>query len=127
MRIAELVKTYKLINDPNAPNWSIRFVGAIAAGVLLLAGAGAIYWASGGHEGAPPNQIAATSEAAGDGTRTDYVGYLPSTFDAALGYDPARVDQALADWQIAHPGAQVLDQEAVWSASHVIGYRIHYR
>ena len=43
-RIPELVKTYKLINDPNAPGWSIRFVGAIAGALLLIAGGAAVYY-----------------------------------------------------------------------------------
>ena len=127
MRIAELVKTYKLINDPNSPSWSIRFVGGIAAVALLVVGGAAIYFASGGHQPGSINQLAATSEPQADGTRLDYVGYLPSTFDAALGFDPAKVDQAVRDWEAQHPGADVVAKEPVWAGSHVIGYEIRYR
>ncbi|MFA5860383.1 MAG: hypothetical protein WDA16_01680 [Candidatus Thermoplasmatota archaeon] len=128
-RIHELVKTYKLINDPNAPSWSVRFVGGIAGIALLLAGVGAIMWAAHSNDAATdsPNAFLATTQDNSDGSHTDYVGFDPARFDAAIGWDPARVDAAYADWQITHPNVQPLAKEPVWSGSHVIGYNVTYR
>jgi hypothetical protein len=128
-KIHELVKTYKLINDPNSPNWSVKFVGAVAGVVLLVAAVGAIAWASMGHApgGAEPNQALASTTDNPDGTRTDYVGFDPTHFDATLGPDLGKVDSMVSDWKTAHPGATILSQAAVWNGSHVIGYDITYR
>lgn len=126
--VRELVKTYKLLNDPNAPSWSIRFVGAVAAVAILLAGAVAILWVSSDHGAGPaPNALLATTQQNADGSRTDYVGFDPTHFDPTLGYDPARVDQMVTDWDAMHQDATVLAKQPVWSGSHVVGYDITYR
>lgn len=45
-KITDLVKTYRMLSDPNAPDWNVKFAGAIAVGIVLVAaGAGALYWA----------------------------------------------------------------------------------
>jgi len=44
-KIGDLVKTYRLLSDPNAPDWNVKFIGAIAiAAVVVAGGAGAILW-----------------------------------------------------------------------------------
>lgn len=125
-RIHELVKTYKLLNDPNAPAWNVKFVGAIAGVALLVAGAGAALWAS-HDQSATPNALYSTTQENRDGSRTDYVGFDPAHFDAAIGFDPARVDDAFAQWQAAHPTVDTFSKVPVWSGSHIIGYNVTYR
>ena len=44
-KIGDLVKTYRLLSDPNAPDWNVKFIGAIAiVAVVVAGGAGAILW-----------------------------------------------------------------------------------
>lgn len=50
--IRDLVKTYRLINDPAAPQWSIRFIGGFAVLGAVMIGAGAVLLFGGGDEGA---------------------------------------------------------------------------
>lgn len=124
MRIEELVKTYKLINDPEAPAWNVKFAGIAVAGVLVVAAiAGVSYQLQ---DQRPANAFQALSAHAADGSRIDYVGYDPASFDPALGLDGALIERALDNWARDHRGATVLDQEPVHSHGFLIGYRIHY-
>ncbi|HUR69785.1 MAG TPA: hypothetical protein VM370_11125 [Candidatus Thermoplasmatota archaeon] len=43
-KISELVKTYRFLSDPNAPEWNVKFVGGIVIALALLAAAGATLW-----------------------------------------------------------------------------------
>lgn len=64
-KISELVKTYKLLNDPNAPDWNVKFVGGAIVAIMVVAAAGAALWAAnrGGEvEAATSAPAAATSE-----------------------------------------------------------------
>jgi len=128
-KIHELVKTYKLINDPNSPNWSVKFVGALAGLAVLVAAIGALVYAGMAHApgGAGPNQALASTRDNPDGTRTDYVGFDPAHFDATLGPDLDKVNGMLNDWRSAHAGSTIVSTEARWSGSHIIGYDITYR
>lgn len=126
-KVATLVKTYRLLNDPNAPQWSVRFVSALVVAVIICGAGAAILFSAGTSSHSSPNAFAATTENKPDGTMVDYVGYLPSSFNAALGFDPARVDQAVRDWEVTHPAATVISKEPKWSAGHIIGYEIRYR
>lgn len=59
MKIHELVKTYKLLSDPKAPDWNVRFVGGIAIAALLVAGAaGALWYANAAQVPATPSATA---------------------------------------------------------------------
>lgn len=102
---------------------------ALTLGVVVLAFVGLVvgHLASGGS--VEPNQFTLRSyEAPAEGgTNEDYVGYIPGSFDPAVGYDPARVDAALADWQRAHDPAKTVEAEPVWSGAHIIGYTIRYQ
>lgn len=78
MKIAELVKTYRLLNDPDAPDWNVKFVGALAIATMLLAGAGALLAAedSRSHASAPaalsqPSEDAAPAPEECDPARFD--------------------------------------------------------
>ena len=67
-KIGDLVKTYRLLSDPNAPDWNVKFIGAIAiAAVVIAGGAGAILWAA-SHDAVPDAAPASVQEPAGDGT-----------------------------------------------------------
>lgn len=128
MNIPDMVRTYKLLSDGDGPRFSVRFVGAIVGVVVIVGALGALYYF-----GAPasttgdPNKFAATSSQGPDGTRVDYVGYLPDSFSPAIGFDPTRVDAAMREWYIEHPNAVVLSKEPRWVGSHLIGYEIRYQ
>lgn len=127
-KVATLVKTYRLLNDPNAPQWSVRFVSALVVAVILCGTGAAVWFSMTGEPASTPNAFAATTGSSADGrTLVDYVGYLPSSFNAALGFDPERVEQAVRDWEATHPMASVIAKEPKWSGGHVIGYEIRYR
>lgn len=127
MKIGELVKTYRIINDPEAPPWSVKFVGAIFLVAALAVGFGAIFYAS--HETPSPsgNALMSTSQANNDGTRTDYVGYAPGSFDAAAGFAQGSPDALLAAWKVQHPAATILAQQPVGAGGATIGYDVTYR
>lgn len=84
MKIAELVKTYRLLNDPDAPDWSIKFVGGVAIATMLMAGAGAILAAK-DPAGAGAAPAAAMQEAA------EPAAGAPATTPPEC--DPARLDR----------------------------------
>lgn len=43
-KISELVKTFKLLSDPNAPEWNVKFVGGIVLALGIVAASGALLW-----------------------------------------------------------------------------------
>jgi hypothetical protein len=123
--IAELVKTYKIVNDPNAPAWNVKFLGGVAVVAILLI-AGIAFMVAGDADRVARNSFAATTQREGDGMITDYVGYKPDTFNAALGFDATRLDEAMTDWEAWHGGAVIVQKTPTWSGSHLIGYTIRY-
>jgi hypothetical protein len=125
MRIAELVKTYRAINDPKAPPWSVKFVGAIFLLAVLVGGFVAIAYSA--HHQEAPNVVMATTQANADGTRTDYVGYAPNAFDPTHRIDSGTAEQQLQAWKDAHPGALVLKESPRTAAGQTIGYDVTYR
>lgn len=132
MRISELVKTYRLLNDPEAPAWNVKFVGAIGILGLVALGVGGIYWATAqdGSAAVPaPAALGAADarpDAEDDGAAAPlvaYVGFPPEAPSA----DPAAVEAALEAWKAAHPGARIVSQEPVRSASGALaGYSLRY-
>ncbi|HWH08857.1 MAG TPA: hypothetical protein VNX21_06625 [Candidatus Thermoplasmatota archaeon] len=125
-RTGDLVRTFKAVNDPNGPPWSIRFVGAVAAFAILLAGAGAVWWASQSKDDTGAGQFAAaTVQDHGDGTFTDYVGLAPASVPTAV--DASQVEAALRAWEAAHPGVTILKETPVHSGGQVVGYHVTYR
>ena len=125
-RTGDLVRTFKAVNDPNAPPWSIRFVGAIAAFAILLAGAGALWWASQPSQDVAPGEFAAaTVQDHGDGTYTDYVGLVPTAVPQAV--DARDVEDALIAWEGAHPDATIVSEEPVYSGGRLVGYHVTYQ
>jgi hypothetical protein len=129
LNIPTLVRTYKLLSDGDGPRFSVRFVGAIV-GVLVIVGAlGAAYYfgAPSATTDAPPNHFAATTNENADGTRTDYVGYLPDSFSPTIGFDATRVDAAMREWYIEHPNSVIISKEPKWVGGHIIGYEILFR
>jgi len=64
-RIADLVKTYRMLSDPDAPDWNVKFVGAIAiAAIVVAGGAGALLWSLSADPGAPTAAAARTESTA---------------------------------------------------------------
>lgn len=133
MRISELVKTYRLLNDPHAPPWNVKFVGALALVGLVAAAAGGLYWVTRTDEAPQASAGSAVASRARDetaaaplpaGTLRDYVGFAREAPPA----DPLALDAALMGWKAAHPGAVILSQDAVLSDDgRVAGYEIVYR
>ena len=122
MRINELVKTYRLLSDPEAPAWNVKFVGALALVAVVAAGAGGLYLLTRVDDGAAPGAVAGLSGA--EDVRSEYVGVPPQTPVT----DAAAADAALAKWKAEHPGATILSQEPVPSAlGGVAGYNLRYR
>ena len=57
------MKTYKLLSDPNAPEWNVKFVGAIAVAALVVtAGLGVFAYRTWGAEPPAAAPAAAVSE-----------------------------------------------------------------
>lgn len=63
MRISELVKTYKLLNDPNAPDWNVKFVGGIVVAAAIVAAGGFALYVGGARDGADVAPAATVSAA----------------------------------------------------------------
>lgn len=124
MRISELVKTYRFINDPDAPPWSVKFVHSIGIIVLVGAAVGGLYLATREDPAATaPGAVGATDGSAGPLLHT-YVG-LPEGTPVT---DARAADAALAEWRLEHPGATIASQQPVASpAGGVVGYRLAYR
>lgn len=62
-RISDLVKTYRLLSDPNAPDWNVKFIGGIVIAFALIAAAGAMVWNTGqGAQDATTPAAVATGE-----------------------------------------------------------------
>lgn len=124
-RIRELAKTYRFLNDPNAPPWSVRFVGAVFLVAVLAAGFGALVYFA--HDEPRANAMMSTTQANPEGTRTDYVGYAPASFDPAHGFDASAVQAQLDAWRQEHPDATIVSQTPVVAHGVVVGYDIAYR
>lgn len=60
-KISELVKTYRLLSDPNAPDWNVKFVGGVVVALALVAAAGALVWNAQRGDEATPAAAARTS------------------------------------------------------------------
>lgn len=59
-KITDLVKTYRMLSDPNAPDWNVKFIGGIAVvAIVVAAGAGALLWST-SHDSAPAATPAAS-------------------------------------------------------------------
>lgn len=125
-RTGDLVRTFKAVNDPNAPPWSIRFVGALAAFAILLAAGGALWHASRPSDDVAPGEFAAaTVQDHGDGTYTDYVGLVPTAMPQAV--DAHAVEDALNAWHGAHPDVKIVKEAPVYQGGRLVGYHVTYR
>ena len=123
MRITELVKTYRMLSDPEAPAWNVKFVGAIALVALVAAGAGGLYMLTRVDDAAAPGAFADTA-GSGQDVQSAYVGVPPSTPVT----DASAADAALLRWKAEHPGAVIVSQEPVASSmGGVAGYNLRYR
>ena len=45
-KISELVKTYKLLSDPQAPDWNVKFVGGMVIALAIIAASGALVYSN---------------------------------------------------------------------------------
>jgi hypothetical protein len=123
MRITELVRTYRLLSDPEAPAWNVKFVSALAVFGLVAVGAGSLYMVTRVDDAAAPGAYADTAGAAQE-VRSVYVGVPPQTPVT----DASAADAALARWKAEHPGATLVSQEPVASSlGGVAGYSLRYR
>lgn len=43
-KISDLVKTYRLLSDPNAPDWNVKFIGGIVVAFAIVAAGAALAW-----------------------------------------------------------------------------------
>lgn len=116
MKIADLVRTYRLLNDPEAPSWNVKFAGIVAAGILAVALVGSVAWDA---------QNGGSTTPAAAQMHTGYVGTdLPHAEDgAAL---PLTPEEALEKWRAEHPEATIVSQEPVYVDGRLVGYSIQY-
>lgn len=133
-RLTDLVKTYRLINDPKSPDWNVKFGAAVFVVVLAAAALLAVaYMPAAGEGPGTASPTAANTADGGDGgqgapeTRTEYVGTDLARLDPTALPDPATVQGQLDAWLAEHPGATVLATEPVTSGGQIIGYTIVYR
>lgn len=129
-RITDLVKTYRLINDPKAPEWNVKFSAALFVIALAAVALAAVAFMPKAGEGpSPPTFAADTAE--GDGapaqTLTEYVGADLATLDPANLPTEDALQARLDAWHAAHPDATVLATEPVTVGGRVVGYTIAYR
>jgi hypothetical protein len=121
MRITELVKTYRWLNDPNAPSWNVRFVGALALLGIVAMGVGGLYLMTRVDE--PAGAAAATLDPPTSSVRTDYVGVPPGP--AVVDSAPAQA--ALAAWKAQHRDVTILEEAPVFAPSGAVaGYQVVY-
>lgn len=69
-KLTELVKTYKLLSDPNAPDWNVKFIGGIAVAFVIIAAAGGAIWAA-NHGDAPIAEAPRATSAGGPAAQDD--------------------------------------------------------
>lgn len=43
-KISDLVKTYRLLSDPNAPDWNVKFIGGVVLALAIVAAGAALAW-----------------------------------------------------------------------------------
>lgn len=133
MDLKDLIKTYRVINDPRIPKVSMKFLGVFVLAalwgfviVLLATGnnpATAPPPSNTFHDGDAGHDRASSSEALQGSV---YVGYDPATFDPALDYEPARVIEARDAWIADHSELRVLREEVVTKDGFVVGFTISY-
>lgn len=121
MRIRELVKTYRWLNDPSAPPWNVRFVGALVLFGVVAASVGGLYLATRVDD--PATGTAASAAPPAAEVRTEYVGFPPGP--SVLDSTPAMV--ALEAWKAQHADATILDEKPVIAPTGAIaGYEVRY-
>ncbi|HVL47332.1 MAG TPA: hypothetical protein VM889_02115 [Candidatus Thermoplasmatota archaeon] len=121
--ISDLVRTYKFINSPEAPAWSVRFTDAVL--LVALVGVG-FALASQGHDERANTVAASTLDDGKDGRGAVYVGFDPAAFDAKKAFDAAAPAEALAAWKRENPDARIVSEEPVLERGILVGYRVTY-
>ena len=119
MDVKRILKVFTYVNDEGRQKVNVKFAGLLAA--FLLAGAALAVFAlsqSGGTAPPTDNQSA---------TKTEYVGLTPieaAVYDA----DPVLVEQRMAQWEEAHPDAQIISKQPHYDdQGRMTGYDVTYR
>lgn len=86
-KISELVKTFKLLSDPNAPDWNVKFVGGVVIALAIIGASGAFLWSA--HGGGDPSVQAPAMAASQEQPTQAAPGDLTTC-------DPTEVAEALA-------------------------------
>lgn len=128
-RLKDLVKTYRLINDPKSPDWNVKFAAALFAVALAAVALTAVAFMPKAGEGPAATQTAAdtAAEDAPPETLTEYVGTDLATLDPTALPSEEAVNAQLDAWRLAHPDATILGTEPVVVAGRVVGYTIAYQ
>lgn len=131
-RITELVKTYKMINDPEAPQWSVRFVGAILIVAVVAAAAGFLFVtysdrdASALSAAAPQDDASGPAAGAGLAPTVERI-VAPGAVPGVPVDLSGAAAEALDAWKAAHPGADVVSETPILDGGRIVGYEISYR
>lgn len=88
-KISDLVKTYRLLTDPNAPDWNVKFVGGIVLALGLVAAGAALAWNATHIDGAGSGALDAPAATQQDAEQDAPPGDLASC-------DPTEVAEELA-------------------------------
>lgn len=122
-RISELVKTYKVINDPNAPGWNIKFIGALAIAALAVFAIGAGMMMRTGED------VALTYGAAAPGATSEPAPAFEAPLTVIVGEGLAQplAAIALAEWKAAHPDAEIVSEGPRTVDGAFAGYVLSYR
>ena len=120
MRISELVKTYRLLNDPDMPQWNVKFAGAFFRLAIVAGGVTGLYFVTRVEES--PGAVA--GEAPDPGTLlSEYVGFPPGP--GVVDSKPA--DAALAAWKARNPDVTLVSEEPTYAPSGAVaGYTVRY-
>lgn len=120
MRISELVKTHRLLSDPDAPPWNVKFVGAFLLLAAVGGGVTGLYMMTRVDEA--PGAAAAQTSPPGV-LLSEYVGFQPSP--AVVDSGPA--EAALAAWKARHPDVTLVAEEPAYAPSGAVaGYTVRY-
>ncbi|MBI4392593.1 MAG: hypothetical protein HY556_02190 [Euryarchaeota archaeon] len=133
MKLDDLVKTYKFINDPRIPKVNMKFLAVFVMAVAVVAGLAFLTPGANDESSLPPAASTGSGnhiiERPGAGTTTTlsvYIGYDPQSFDPSAPYSRAEVDKAVATWKAANPGLVETQRSPVTAENIVIGFEITY-
>lgn len=133
MKLDDLVKTYKFINDPRVPKVNLKFAALFLVAAAVVAGL-AVFTpvandqSSLGQEfrSSSSNQVVERPGAPTATTFSIYIGYNPDTFDPALRYSETEIVDAIDSWEARNVGLIETRRTPVYAHNILIGFELTY-